>query len=123
LPIRRLFVLDPQGLGLLLAIPKGGTWLDVVEIALTSAAGIAALAFALQGWMIKKNSPIETLLFALAGLLLLFPTLVDALLGPLLGIGFAPAMPGLRVGLHVFVGLAAGAAAVALQRLRRMSSA
>jgi TRAP transporter 4TM/12TM fusion protein len=117
-----VFVLDPQGLGLLLKMPKDGSWLDVIEIALTSATGIAALAFALQGWMLKKNNPIETLLFGLAGLLLLFPTLVDALLGPLLGISFAPAMPGLRIGLHVFVGLAAGAAAIALQRLRPSSS-
>jgi TRAP transporter 4TM/12TM fusion protein len=118
-----VFVLDPQGIGLLLNIPKGGSWLDIVEIALTSAAGIAALAFALQGWMLKKNNPIETLLFGLAGLLLLFPTLVDAAVGPLLGISFGPVMPGLGIGLHVFVGLTAGAAAVALQRLRPTSSA
>jgi TRAP transporter 4TM/12TM fusion protein len=118
-----VFVLDPQGIGLLLHMPKGGSWLHVVEIALTSAAGIAALAFALQGWMLKKNNALETLLFGLAGLLLLFPTLVDALLGPLLGISLAPAVPGLRIGLHVFVGLAAGAAAVALQRFRPASSA
>ena len=113
-----VFVLDPQGIGLLLNLPKGGGWLDVVEITLSSAAGIAALAFAVQGWMLKKNNPVETLLFGLAGLLLLFPTLVDAVLGPLVGFDFAPAVPGLRVGLHVFVGLAAGAAAIALQRLR-----
>jgi TRAP transporter 4TM/12TM fusion protein len=116
-----VFVLDPQGIGLLLNIPKGGSWLDIVEIAMTSAAGIAALAFALQGWMLKKNNPVETLLFGLASLLLLFPTLVDALAGPLLGFSFAPAIPGLRIGLHVFVGLAAGAAAVALQGLRPAS--
>jgi TRAP transporter 4TM/12TM fusion protein len=118
-----VFVLDPQGLGLLLTIPKGGGWLDVVEIALTSAAGIAALAFALQGWMFKKNNLVETFLFGLAGLLLLFPTLVDAILAPLLGFSFAPPIPGLRIGLHVFAGLAAGAAAVALQRLRARSPA
>jgi TRAP transporter 4TM/12TM fusion protein len=118
-----VFVLDPQGLGLLLTIPKGGGWRDVVEIALTSAAGIAALAFALQGWMFKKNSLVETFLFGLAGLLLLFPTLVDAILAPLLRFSFAPPVPGLRIGLHVFAGLAAGAAAVALQRLRARSPA
>jgi TRAP-type uncharacterized transport system fused permease subunit len=118
-----VFVLDPQGIGLLLNIPKGGSWLDIVEIALTSAGGIAALAFALQGWMLKKNTPVETLLFGLAGVLLLFPAVVDAILGPLLGFSFAPAIPGLRVGLHVFAGLAAGAAAIALQRLRPASPA
>jgi TRAP transporter 4TM/12TM fusion protein len=118
-----VFVLDPQGIGLLLTVPKGGSWLDVVEIAATSAAGIAALAFALQGWMLKKNNLVETFLFGAAGLLLLFPTLVDAILAPVLGFSFAPPAPGLRLGLHVFAGLAAGGAAVALQRLRSGSPA
>ena len=29
-----VFVLDPQGIGLLLKIPKGGSWVDVISIAL-----------------------------------------------------------------------------------------
>ena len=51
-----VFVLDPQGIGLLLKVPPGGTWFDIVEIFLESAAGIAMLAFAAQGWFLKKNT-------------------------------------------------------------------
>ncbi|MGZ4354949.1 MAG: SDR family oxidoreductase, partial [Gaiellaceae bacterium] len=32
-----VFVLDPQGLGLLLKIPAGGSWVDIVEITLKTA--------------------------------------------------------------------------------------
>src|ERR1700716_3803984 len=39
-----VFVLDPQGVGLLLAIPKGGSWLDIVEITVKTTFGLMALA-------------------------------------------------------------------------------
>ena len=35
-----VFVLDPQGVGLLLKIPKGGTWVDIVLITLKTALGL-----------------------------------------------------------------------------------
>ena len=50
-----VFVLDPQGIGLLLKVPKGGGWLDIVEIFLETAAGIAMLAFAAQGWFLEEQ--------------------------------------------------------------------
>ena len=80
-----VFVLDPQGIGLLLKVPKGGGWLDIVEIFLETAAGIAMLAFAAQGWFLKKSNVLETALFAVAGLFLVFPALLSAILRPLLG--------------------------------------
>src|ERR671924_798614 len=39
-----VFILDPQGVGLLMTIPKGGSVLDIVIITAKSAAGLAALA-------------------------------------------------------------------------------
>jgi TRAP-type uncharacterized transport system fused permease subunit len=36
-----VFVLDPQGVGLLLKIPKGGSWIDIVEITIKTALGLA----------------------------------------------------------------------------------
>ena len=80
-----VFVLDPQGIGLLLKVPKGGGWLDIVEIFIETAAGIAMLAFAAQGWFMKKSSVLETALFAVAGLFLVFPAILSAILRPLLG--------------------------------------
>ncbi|MCL4766123.1 MAG: TRAP transporter fused permease subunit [Hyphomicrobiaceae bacterium] len=113
-----VFVVDPLGVGLLLNLPKGHGWIAVVEIALTTAAGIVALAFALQGWMLRRNSAIETALFWAAGLLLIFPVLIDALLGPLTGFPLTSDMPIIHIAWNVPFGLAAVAAAVAMQRLR-----
>src|SRR3981081_3002567 len=39
-----VFVLDPQGVGLLLAISKGGSWLDILEITIKTTFGLLALA-------------------------------------------------------------------------------
>ena len=118
-----VFVLDPQGLGLLLKLPPGGSWLDIAAIFIATAAGIAMLAFAAQGWFLKKSTWLETALFAIAGLFVVFPTLLAALLRPLLGIdvgGFVPGLSslGIRVGYNVFLGMAVFAAAAAMQRLR-----
>src|SRR5215218_5927293 len=73
-----VFVLDPRGVGLLLSIPKGGSWWDIVLITAITAAGLAALAAAAQNWALRRNKPVETVLYALAGLLLIFPTLIEA---------------------------------------------
>ena len=118
-----VFVLDPQGIGLLLKLPKGGGWLDIVEIFLETAAGIAMLAFAAQGWFMKKSTVLETALLALAGLFLVFPSLLSAILRPLLGLDIGAFVPGLsdlglRVGYNVLLGLAVFAVAVGLQRAR-----
>ena len=49
------FVLDPQGIGLLLKVPGGGTWTDVLLIAAKTAIGLAALAAAAQGWALRRH--------------------------------------------------------------------
>jgi TRAP transporter 4TM/12TM fusion protein len=74
-----VFVLDPQGVGLLLLIPKGGSVLDIVEITVKTALGLAALAACTQGWAIRRTTGVERLLLLIAGLLLVFPSLMEAL--------------------------------------------
>jgi TRAP transporter 4TM/12TM fusion protein len=118
-----VFVLDPQGIGLLLKLPKGGGWLDIVEIFIETAAGIAMLAFAAQGWFMRKSTVLETALFALAGLFLVFPAVLSAILRPLLGVDIGAFVPGLsdlglRVGYNVLLGLAVFAMAWGMQRAR-----
>ena len=118
-----VFVLDPQGVGLLLVPPKGGGWLDVVEIALETGAGIAILALATQGWFLKKNTLLETLLFALSGLLLVFPAIISVIVTPLLGIDINAFVPGLsafgiRLGYNVVLGLLVFALGFVIQRAR-----
>jgi TRAP transporter 4TM/12TM fusion protein len=119
-----VFVLDPQGAGLLLKVATGGSWLDVVEIFIETAAGIAFLAFATQGWFLKKNTLVETLLFVLAGLFLVFPAVLGAFIQPVLGFDVDAFIPGIsaigwRVGWNVVLGLVVFAAAWAIQLARR----
>lgn len=113
-----VFVVDPLGVGLLLHVPEGRSWMDVLEITLTTSAGIIALAFALQGWMFKRSNAVETALFWTAGFLLIFPMLVDALIGPVTGLRLTSDIPGLQLTWNMPLGLAAAAAAVLMQRLR-----
>src|SRR5437870_10776202 len=54
-----VFVLDPQGVGLLMKIPPGGSVWDIVLITLKSAAGLAALAAAAQGWALRRTTMLE----------------------------------------------------------------
>ena len=49
-----VFVLDPDGVGLLLKIPKDGTWVSIVWITLKTTLGLAALAAAAQGWALRR---------------------------------------------------------------------
>jgi TRAP-type uncharacterized transport system fused permease subunit len=78
-------VLDPQGLGLLLKMPAGGSWVDIVMITLKTAMGLAALAAAAQGWALRRTTPVERGLLVLAGLLLVFPSLLEAAAEALVG--------------------------------------
>jgi len=80
-----VFVLDPQGIGLLLGIPKGGSWVDIVVITVKTALGLAALATAAQGWALRRTTASERGLLALAGLLLVFPSLIEALMETIIG--------------------------------------
>jgi TRAP transporter 4TM/12TM fusion protein len=80
-----VFVLDPQGIGLLLKLPPGGSWVDIVEITVKAAAGLACLAFAAQNWALRRTSLVERLAFLLAGLLLVFPSLIEAFMEAIIG--------------------------------------
>ncbi|MCC7346503.1 MAG: TRAP transporter fused permease subunit [Variibacter sp.] len=73
-----VFVLDPQGVGLLLKLPAGGGVLDIIEVTVKSALGIIALACAAQGWALARTTLAERVLLTLAGLLLVFPSLIEA---------------------------------------------
>jgi len=112
-----VFVCDPMGVGLLLKLPKGGSWWDVAWVTFETGAGIAVLAFAMQGWLFKKSNVLETALFALAGLLLTFPELLQGILQLAGRLGVVP--PGLRLGYSGAVGLALAAIAMTAQKLRR----
>ncbi len=80
-----VFVLDPIGTGLLMKIPPGGSWLDIAAITALAAAGVGVLAFAAQGRTLRRNNLLETVLLTLAGLMLIFPRLIDGLTGTFLG--------------------------------------
>jgi len=74
-----VFVLDPQGVGLLMSIPKGGSVWDIVLITAKTAAGLGCLAAAAQNWALRQNTRVEQGLWLLAGLLLVFPSLIEAM--------------------------------------------
>ena len=80
-----VFVLDPQGVGLLLAIPKGGSWVDILEITIKTTFGLLALAAFAQNWALRQNTPIERGLLLLSGLLLVFPSLIEAIVEWIIG--------------------------------------
>ncbi|MDW8470120.1 MAG: TRAP transporter fused permease subunit [Burkholderiales bacterium] len=67
-----MFVLDPIGVGLLLALPKGGGWLDVARIAFLALVVLVAFAGAAEGWLLRRTSVAERLLLVGAGALVLF---------------------------------------------------
>ncbi|MGZ5652033.1 MAG: TRAP transporter permease, partial [Usitatibacter sp.] len=68
------FVLDPMGAGVLLQLPKGGTWLEASWIIALGFLAIAALAAGLQGWILMKTNWFERTLLIAGGLLVIAPT-------------------------------------------------
>jgi TRAP transporter 4TM/12TM fusion protein len=75
-----IFVLDPVGVGILLALPKGGSWWDVVWITVLAVFALISLAGAAEGWLLRKTNGAERLLLLVAGLLLVYPkALYDAI--------------------------------------------
>jgi TRAP-type uncharacterized transport system fused permease subunit len=72
-----MFTLHPDGLGLLLK----GSWGNIAWTTITAAAGLAALAAGLTGWLLMKTTWLERGLLAAAGLVLVYPSLVQDLIG------------------------------------------
>jgi TRAP transporter 4TM/12TM fusion protein len=104
-----VFVLDPDGIGLLLKIPKDGSALGIIWITLKTGLGLIALAAAAQNWGLRRNTLIERALFLFAGLLLVFPSLVEAL---------AEAVSGRDITHTATLGLVIGLGVVLWQALR-----
>ena len=103
-----VFVCDPLGIGLLLKTPPGGSWIDVATVIFETLVGIAILGFACQGRFLRKSSWAETVTFAVAGMLLVFPELIAIVLRPV----------GINLGYPHLVALALAAAAVLMQWMR-----
>ncbi len=103
------FVLEPEGVGLLLKLPKGGGWFDVIEISLSVLLGVLALAIALQGWLLRRATAVERALLLLAGALFVMPGLFDPLVAGIVGHS--------AVGAHL-VAAALAAVALASQKFR-----
>jgi TRAP transporter 4TM/12TM fusion protein len=74
-----VFVMDPDGVGLLLRIPKDGSWWDIVDISVTTAIGIFALGACAQNWLRGRTNLLERALLLIGGLLMVFSTLMEAL--------------------------------------------
>ena len=99
-----VFVLDPQGVGLLLNIPKGGSWVDILEITFKTTLGLVALAAVAQNWALRQTTPLERGLLLLSGLLLVFPSLIEAILESITGRDISYTfVPGLLIGLGVLM--------------------
>jgi TRAP-type uncharacterized transport system fused permease subunit len=103
-----VFVLDPHGVGLLLTLPKGGAPLDVAWITFKTCIGLLAFAAAAQNWALRQNTQFERALFLLAGTLLVFPSLLDALLEAVARVDIPE--PGL-------IGLAIAVAVILMQKM------
>jgi TRAP transporter 4TM/12TM fusion protein len=72
-----MFTLHPDGAGLLLK----GPWENIVWTSITAAIGLAALAAALSGWMLMKTTWAERILLIAAGLVLVYPSLLQDVFG------------------------------------------
>ena len=68
-----MFVLDPLGVGLLLAVPKGGSWWDVAGVTVLAMFALMALATAAEAWLFGKTNLVERLMLLAAGLLFVYP--------------------------------------------------
>ena len=68
-----MFVLAPEGIGLLLKTPPGGHWAQVIWIAATACLGIGAIAVGMQGWLLRSCIWLERGLLIIGGLALAYP--------------------------------------------------
>ncbi|WP_270937490.1 TRAP transporter permease [Falsiroseomonas oryzae] len=91
-----VFVTDPEGVGLLLQLRGNMTWMDVAWQVLLATIGLAALSAACQGWLLRALAGWERWALVLAGLLMVFPAALQALLADLIPaphlVGFALAV-------------------------------
>src|SRR5437764_3587605 len=73
-----MFVLDPNGTGLLLTgsfkTLANANWPSIAWVTFTAAVGIVALAGGLQGWLFRRTAVWERVMLVLAGFLLVYPT-------------------------------------------------
>ena len=100
-----VFVTDPEGVGLLLNLVGDMTYWDVAWQILLATIGLAALAAACQGFLVRALAGWERGLLVLAGVLMIFPASLDAL------------APGLIAHPH-WIGLALAATLCGLQARR-----
>lgn len=64
-----MFTLDPKGVGILLKGSPG----DVIWTTVTAFLGIASLAGGVEGWWLKRTTPLERTMLIAGGLLLVYP--------------------------------------------------
>jgi len=72
-----MFTLHPDGIGLLLK----GSWGSIIWTTVTAAIGLGALAAGFTGWLKVATSKFERLLLIVAGLVLVYPSLLQDLIG------------------------------------------
>lgn len=72
-----MFTLHPDGVGLLLK----GDWGNILWTTATAAVGLAALAAGLTGWLLVRTNLIERILLIGAGLVLVYPSLLQDVIG------------------------------------------
>ena len=72
-----MFTLHPDGIGLLLK----GEWSNILWTTATAAAGLAALAAGLTGWLLVKTTIAERAILIAAGLVLVYPSLIQDVIG------------------------------------------
>jgi hypothetical protein len=94
-----------------------------MTMVLKTGAGIIALAAAAQGWALLRTTSLERWLLLLAGLLLVFPSLIEALIEPIIrhNLDYAEWI-GIAIGLAVVGKQWAGMRAVGPQEPRGTST-
>jgi TRAP-type uncharacterized transport system fused permease subunit len=58
-----------------------GSWTSIVWTTATAAVGLAALSAGLTGWLLMKTTALERGLLIAAGLVLVYPDLIQDLIG------------------------------------------
>ena len=87
-----------------MSIPKGGSWIDIIEITIKTTFGLLALAAFAQNWALRQNTAVERGLLLLSGLLLVFPSLIEAIVEWIIGRDISYTyVPGLIIGLGVLL--------------------